>query len=514
MDKLIPNSSKDNTPQDQLNGLAKSKKIPFPDPKIKAAGFSEKTESLTFNNKKVEEIESQIIWFILRHPSQAKKAVEEIEENKLYFQTNRPVQIFTAIKKLYYQKTVIDVSTVGKQMEKDGTIEFIGGAVYLGELIAKYKDSNIISSAQIPSCFQQIKEIIQKEKSPIEFLENYKPKLTEWLIPNFFEKQGLAIVAGKPGVGKTTFAIRLAVINANREEFYRNSTNEEEWPKGDGRKGLYICAERKPEDAADILLACGGELKKHVDIVKTIDGKVPNLSNPEHLNYILELIITGDYSSVIIDPIVEIALSEQNDNAKVREKLIEVRDRLKHKDTLILGLMHLKKDSRGTDVGGAIRGASEWANVPHAVCVIKKDKDGDHSILQKYKINKSKTGNKGGFKYLIEDITLPPPYNHITKGGIKGPFEYIDKDARDINKQCESDLEQKGETNFEKVKKVIARLEAEKKPMTTTLVKDLAKAEGVSGYYLDRVLNWSDFGYKTEDTGFGGKRRVVLTKLT
>ena len=115
---------------------------------------------------------------------------------------------------------------------------------------------------------------VDKEKAKkcsIELYEKEKIVDTDWGIEDWFEFGDLSILAGEGGSGKTTLAIKLAVLNEQKKEFWTQKQEGKKQvfiPKGDGRKSLYLCFERKPNKAHNKEVACGGD-GGQIDIVKS-----------------------------------------------------------------------------------------------------------------------------------------------------------------------------------------------------------------------------------------------------
>ena len=362
------------------------------------------------------------------------------------------------------------------------------------------------------------------EKCSIELYKKEKIKDTDWGIEDWFEFGDLSILAGEGGSGKTTLAIKLAVLNALKKEFWTQSEKEGKKqvfiPKGDGRKSLYLCFERKPEKGHNKELANGGD-GNQIDIVKELKdehGKlVPlDLENPVHLYAVLTMIRENDYWSVCLDPVVDLILNNQNDNAKVRRQVALLLKETHGLRTIFFGIAHLRKQRQGVSDMGGIRGASELGNMATSVCRAFELKDEAGYILTKLKVNESKVGTRGGIRYKVETLVINDAFKaegskEVGKGGIKS-LEYIPKSREKLKEDCKEELPEHGNRHDPAtiIKFVIDKLKAEEKELDTTIIKNLAKVHGVSSYYLKSKLKWEDLGYKTESKGQGGDRKVFL----
>ena len=372
---------------------------------------------------------------------------------------------------------------------------------FLTNLIKKWKPNN----AQLP-------------QTDLKLRLHKKTKIKDiiWRVPQWIE-QGFCLIAGLPGTGKSTLAIYIAVKNALKEPFWEGG------PKGDGRKSLYICFERQKNKAYNKEIACGGD-GNQIDIANDmIDSSGESVSidleDDMHLNIILNLIIKNNYAFVIFDPAVDLVLSNQNDNAKVRKAFNKIFKQTENINTTLLGIAHLRKERQQVDELGSIRSASELPNLANAVLKIRELKDDQGYLIYRLKVNEGKQIKKGAIKYKLEDCEIPKKYlaegsKEDKKGGIKN-LRYVDKPVAFLKKDCEDDIPNPNkESYFDKIKRVIDRRIAEGKALDTTIIRKLSIAEGVSKYYFQKTVNWTEFGYEEEGNGkFGAEYRILLKKI-
>lgn len=196
--------------------------------------------------------------------------LEGLEEDLFYFEKN--AKIFHVMKDLYDRNSPIDVTTVTNELEKNNWLNSIGGVDYITEVItttataanveeyikivyeksvlrklidestrivtdaynSKDQVDNILDVAEQRilnvvknrrgSEFKKIQEVIEKVHSDLEKLSKTKGEITG-LATGFSEldrittglhPNELIIIAARPGVGKTAFALNLA-MNAARK---------------------------------------------------------------------------------------------------------------------------------------------------------------------------------------------------------------------------------------------------------------------------------------------------------
>ena len=206
--------------------------------------------------------ERYLLGGILRNPEVMDYAVQHIDDDE-FFYLERHKLIWNALKKLFTAGTAIDLLTVPAQLESDGKLEQAGDRAYLFELLESVASSaNVewnlehlrnksvlrqlirmssetiklaMDSASVPDevlqeaekkvfaiADRQVKDTlrsIDKYVSPLlERLNNRKDGITG--IPtgiteldqltNGLQDSDLIILAARPGVGKTSFALTIA----------------------------------------------------------------------------------------------------------------------------------------------------------------------------------------------------------------------------------------------------------------------------------------------------------------
>lgn len=200
--------------------------------------------------------------------SSLQKVCEEVTSDVFYLDSHS--KIFDIVLTLYNDKKPVDASTVVSECMSRGIINQIGGVEYLNTVInsvatganceyyinivlEKYTlrrmievATNIITSANNPDCkvsevvenaeknvlnvsqsrktsdFRNVREVLEKAQSDLETLSKNKGKITGLTtglvdldnITNGFSPTQLIIVAARPAVGKTAFALNIACAAA------------------------------------------------------------------------------------------------------------------------------------------------------------------------------------------------------------------------------------------------------------------------------------------------------------
>lgn len=196
------------------------------------------------------------------------KACEEVSEEAFYLDSNS--KIFSVIKYLYQNKKPVDIGTVTSEIINRGWLVQIGGVEYLNSIIesvatganieyyidtvaekftlrrmieaataiitnANKTDINLsevvedaeksilnISKLRKTSEFRNIKDVLEKAQNDLETLAKNKGRVTGLTtglvdldnLTNGFSPTQLIIVAARPAVGKTAFALNIACAAA------------------------------------------------------------------------------------------------------------------------------------------------------------------------------------------------------------------------------------------------------------------------------------------------------------
>lgn len=214
------------------------------------------------------EAEKSLLGSVFWSYGSLQKACEEVEKEYFYLDSNS--KIFEVIQNLYEEKKPVDINTVTTELINKDLLNKVGGVEYLNEIInsvatganveyyintilEKYTlrrmievATNIINGANNPdipvaetvelaeknilnvsktrktSEFRSVQEVLVKAQEDLEKLAQNKGKvtgLTTGLIDldnltNGFSPTQLVIIAARPAVGKTAFALNIACAAA------------------------------------------------------------------------------------------------------------------------------------------------------------------------------------------------------------------------------------------------------------------------------------------------------------
>jgi putative DNA primase/helicase len=167
-----------------------------------------------------------------------------------------------------------------------------------------------------------------------------KPQPISWLWKDWLALGKMHIIAGQPGVGKSTIAMKTVSAGAR-------------WPDGSRAKQGHIIIWSGEDDVADTLIprleASGADLGR-VFFVKDVlaDRERRPFDPAQDIPALCATIkATGGASLIIIDPIVSAASGDTHKNAETRRALQPLVDMAQELNAAIFGITHFTKGSEG-----------------------------------------------------------------------------------------------------------------------------------------------------------------------
>ena len=148
------------------------------------------------------------------------------------------------------------------------------------------------------------------------------PQAIEWLWPGWLARGRLRLLAGQPGAGKTTLALKFVAIISSGGV----------WPDGVGTKQASVVIWSGEDDPADTLvprlIAAGADLRR-VHFVRGAreDGRSRGFDPARDMSALeKEVQRVGDVALVVIDPVALVATKDSHKNAETRRDLQPLAD--------------------------------------------------------------------------------------------------------------------------------------------------------------------------------------------
>ena len=231
-----------------------------------------------------------------------------------------------------------------------------------------------------------------------------KPEATRWLWREWLALGKLHILAGEPGHGKTTIALRVAAT----------VTRGERWPDGTRCAVGNVLIWSGEDDPTDTLLprllAMGADTKRifFVDGVRRGGEVAPFDPATDMPDLTAAAARIGDVRLLIVDPVVSaVGGADSHKNTEVRRALQPVVDWAAANGAAVLGISHFSKGSGGRDPTSRVVGSIAFSAVARVVLVAAKGKDDDGEERRIFARSKSNIGpDSGGFAYNIEQVEV------------------------------------------------------------------------------------------------------------
>lgn len=320
------------------------------------------------------------------------------------------------------------------------------------------------------------------------------PIAIRWLWREWLAESRLQILAGAPGTGKTTIAVRVAATVSTGGL----------WPDGTRSPAGNIVIWSGEDDPGDTLiprLEAAGADRKRVFIVGRAreDGAGRPFDPARDMPALAKALKkAGDVKLVIIDPIAMVAVKDSHRNAETRRDLQPVVDLCRETGAAVLGIHHFAKGSVGREPQERLIGSVAFAAVARLVWVAAKvqaqDGQSARNVVMRAKSNIGP--DDGGFAYTITQVELEKHQgvcaSRVDWGArIKGC-------ARDILAEAERPDEERSPrgdaADFLKV--ILAS-----GPIPVDAVLAAARKEGIAEKTLKRAK--TDLGISSVRTGFG-----------
>ncbi|MEQ1800639.1 MAG: AAA family ATPase [Gammaproteobacteria bacterium] len=327
--------------------------------------------------------------------------------------------------------------------------------------------------------------------------DSITPQPINWLWPGWIARGKLHVLAGPPGVGKTTVAVNLAALVSAG------------WTFPDGAQAapghvLIWSGEDDPGDTLVPRLAVNGADLSRVHFVGSrtdgtpfdpawdmpaLQAAVDQLPEPPVL--------------LLLDPLVSAVAGDSHKNAEVRRSLQPVADLAGAIGCAVLGITHFSKGTAGRDPVERVSGSIAFGAVARIVMGAAKlpddHADGPGRILVRAKSNLGE--DTGGFRYELEQS--PMPGNPLILASRVSWLGAVAGQARDILATAEVYRDPEEQSAVTEAGEWL-RESLRSGPLSGATLQDLARKAGISRATLYRAK--PAVGVITESGGFGKAR--------
>jgi hypothetical protein len=227
-----------------------------------------------------------------------------------------------------------------------------------------------------------------------------EPEEIVWLWPNWMQCGSFNLLAGKPGVAKSTIAV----------SFCATVTSGGQWPDGspfgDPVRAVYWSGEDGVRDTlVPRFLAAGGE-RSNMHFVQGIrDGERKRPFDPAPDMKALEQAVEtlGDVRIVVIDPVAVMVRGDSPKNVETRVGLQPFAKLCAKIGAAGLGVHHLTKNTAGGDPLDRVSGSLAFGALARCVLVATRDinagKDARRALMR---VKVSNGPDWGGFDYKLD----------------------------------------------------------------------------------------------------------------
>jgi putative DNA primase/helicase len=262
-----------------------------------------------------------------------------------------------------------------------------------------------------------------------------KPEPISWLWRDWLARGKMHIIAGQPGAGKTTIAMKMAAaVSAGGR-----------WPDGSAAKQGNVVIWSGEDDRADTLIprleASGADLNRIFFAGEMTRGKERRAFDPAKDIPALQAAIevAGGAAIIIVDPVVSATAADSHKNSETRRGLQPLVDMAAKLDAALIGITHFTKGSEGRSPIDRVTGSVAFGALARIVMVAARQQNGDDGkpgprVLMRAKSNIGP--DDGGFTYELQLVPMRSQPDIIVS--VVSWLSGVDGNARDILAEAES----------------------------------------------------------------------------
>jgi putative DNA primase/helicase len=269
----------------------------------------------------------------------------------------------------------------------------------------------------------------------LECATNITPEPIVWLWKHWLARGKLHVLAGIPGVGKSTIAFKIAAAVSSGGRLPGGIKSQE------GAVIIWSAEDDAKDTIRPRLEASGADLSQ-VHIVRAArDRKGKRAFDPSRdvAGLLAAIKAIGGAAMIIVDPIVLAVAKDSHKNAETRRDLQPLVDLAAELGAALLGVTHFTKGSEGRQPIDRVTGSLAFGALSRVVWVAAQKQDDDEGKpgARVLMLAKSNIGpDKGGFEYDLQNLPLYSSPDIIASIVVWG--DRVEGTARDILAEAET----------------------------------------------------------------------------